>query len=84
MEEFTHERLEGSYSEGEALAIYNEVKANGNFALFTRQFMGDSDYQVARNALWAMTKATDQEIRQLQPLLDESGIQKEITTIAVS
>lgn len=33
--------------------------------------MHDMDYQVARNALWTLTKATNRELCQLQPLLHE-------------
>lgn len=71
----------GAYSEGEALAIYNEVKANGDFIGFAHEYIlsyheGEegADYQVARNALWGLTKGTDAELRQLQcilhPLID--------------
>lgn len=67
----TRERLKGAYSEGEALAIYNEARADGSLREFCQRFMYDEDYQVARNALWAMTKATDLEIENLQPLLHE-------------
>lgn len=67
----THEQLKGAYSEGEALAIYNEVKQNHDFVGFVKLFMHDDDYQVARNALWALTKATDEELSQLQPILHE-------------
>lgn len=67
----TKEQLKGSYSEGEALAIYLEVKSEGDFAGFCRRFMHDEDYQVARNALWGLTKATDVELSQLQSMLHE-------------
>ena len=67
----TRERLKGAYSEGEALAIYEEVRASGDFAGFCRQYMLDDDYQVARNALWGLTKASKDELAQLQPLLAE-------------
>ena len=67
----TSERLKGAYSEGEALAIYNEVKAEGDFLGFARRFMHNEDYQVARNALWGLTKATDKELSQLQVALHE-------------
>ena len=66
----TRERLKGAYSEGEALAIYKEVKAEGDFVGFCRMFMWDEDYLVARNALWGLTKAAKQEMATLQPLLD--------------
>jgi len=67
----TRERLKGAYSEGEALDIYNEVKSSSNFIGFCQQFMHDDDYQVARNALWGLTKATNSELKQLQPILNE-------------
>lgn len=67
----TRERLKGAYSEGEALAIYNEVKETEDFLSFAQQFMHDEDYQVARNALWGLTKATDKELSQLQCIHDE-------------
>lgn len=65
----TRQKLKGAYSEGEALAIYNEVKATNAFAEFAAAFMHDEDYQVARNALWGLTKASDEELSQLQPML---------------
>lgn len=67
----TREKLKGSYSEGEALAIYNDVKAKGDFIGFCLQFMHDEDYQVARNALWGLTKASKQELSQLEPIKDK-------------
>lgn len=65
------EQLLGSYSEGEALAIYNAVKESNDFIGFINRFIADEDYQVARNALWGMTKATDNELAQLQPILHQ-------------
>ena len=67
----TRERLKGAYSEGEALAIYKEVKDNGKFLDFLKSYMYDEDYQVARNTLWGLTKATNAELSQLQPMLHE-------------
>lgn len=67
----TREDLQGSYSEGEALAIYREVQASGDFAGFAQRFMYDEDYQVARNALWGLTKATNAELAQLLPIRDK-------------
>lgn len=67
----TREKLKGSYSEGEALAIYKEVKAKGDFIGFCLRFMHDEDYQVARNALWGLTKASKQELSQLEPIKDK-------------
>ena len=67
----TREQLKGSYSEGEALAIYYKVKETGQWLPFLRAFLHDEDYQVARNALWVLTKATDEELSSLQPMLHE-------------
>lgn len=67
----TRDQLKGSYSEGEALAIYNEVKETGQWLPFLKAFLHDEDYQVARNALWGLTKATDKELASLQPMLHE-------------
>lgn len=67
----TREDLFGSYSEGEASAIYERVKAEGNLADFCLRFLYDENYQVTRNALWGLTKANDKESKQLQPLLTE-------------
>lgn len=68
----TAERLKGAYSEGEALAIYNEVKETGaDFAALAGTFMYHEDYQVVRNTMWGLTKATDDELSQLQPMLNE-------------
>ncbi len=67
----TCERLKGAYSEGEALAIYNEVKLENDFIGFARRFMHNEDYHVARNALWGLTKASNKELAGLQGMLDE-------------
>lgn len=67
----TRELLKGSYSEGEALAIYREVKADGQFLDFLKSYLYDEDYQVARNALWGLTKASDAELSELQPIMHE-------------
>lgn len=67
----SREMLKGAYSEGEALEIYNCVKATGNFIGFAQRFIHDEDYQVARNALWGLTKANDKELEQLQPIMHE-------------
>ena len=71
MEDNLRSSLLASMGEYEALGIYNEVKKNNDFIGFTRQYMHDEDYRVARNALWSMTKATDSEISQLQPIYNE-------------
>ena len=48
--------------------------ANFNMAIFhafCHEFMHNADYQVARNALWCLTKASREEIMQCQPLLHQ-------------
>lgn len=67
----TNSRLERACREDEALAIYHEVKQQGDFLGFARRFMHDSDGRVARNALWTLTKATDGELSQLQTIVNE-------------
>lgn len=65
------EKLLGSCSEQEALAIYQEVKSEGNWKEFLKNYLYDEDYQVGRNMLWSLTKATKEELSALQPMLDE-------------
>jgi hypothetical protein len=67
----TSERLKQTFSEGGAQEIYQEVKATGNFLGFARRYIFDSDYRVARSALWGLTKATNEELSDLQVLLNE-------------
>ena len=67
----TNERVREAYSEREAQAIYQEVRQSGDFVGFAQKFMHSDDSRVARNALWTLTKASDSELSQLQPLLDE-------------
>lgn len=67
----TDEQLRLTGSESEALAIYNEVKRAGDFRGFAQRFMHNADYRVARIALWTLTKATDDELAQLNDILHE-------------
>ena len=67
----TREQLKGRYSEGDALAIYNEMKKTGEWLSFLKTYLHDEDYHVARNALWGLTKASDKELSALQPMLHE-------------
>lgn len=67
----TREELQGKYSEGDALAIYHEVKRKNDFVGFALRYMNDEDNLVARNALWGLTKANDKELSQLQPITDK-------------
>ena len=67
----TGERLKQTFSEGGAQEIYQEVRAAGDFLGFARRYVFDSDYRVARSALWGLTKATDKELSELQVILNE-------------
>ena len=67
----TSERLRQTFSEGGAQDIYREVRATGDFLDFARRYVFDKDYRVARSALWGLTKATDEELSELQVTLNE-------------
>lgn len=67
----TSERLRQTFSEGGAQEIYQEIKAKGDFLGFAQRYAFDSDYRVARSALWGLTKATDKELELLQVILNE-------------
>ncbi len=67
----TSERLKQTFSEGGAQEIYQEVKATGDFLGFARRYVFDSDYRVARSALWGLTKASNEELSELQVMLNE-------------
>ena len=67
----TSERLKRTFSEGGAQEIYREVRDNGDFLGFARQYVFDNDYRVARSALWGLTKATDEELSKLQVIRNE-------------
>lgn len=67
----TSDRLKQNFSEGGAKEIYQEIKSTGDFLGFAKQYVFDADYRVARSALWGLTKASDNELSQLQVLLDK-------------
>ncbi len=67
----TSERLKQTFSEGGAQEIYQEIRAASNFLGFARRYVFHSDYRVARSALWGLTKATDEELSELQVILNE-------------
>ena len=67
----TSERLQQTFSEGGAQEIYQEVKVSGDFLDFARQYAFSQDYRVARSALWGLTKASKDELTQLQVILNE-------------
>ena len=65
------ERLRQTFSDGGAQEIYQDVKANGDFLDFARQYAFSQDYRVARSALWGLTKASKDELSQLQVILND-------------
>ena len=67
----TSERLSQTFSEGGAQDIYQEIRAEGDFLGFARRYVFDSDYRVARSALWGLTKAKDNELPELQVIRNE-------------
>ena len=67
----TEDRLRQTFSEGGAQKIYQEVKSTGDFLGFARQYAFSQDYRVARSALWGLTKASKEELKQLQVILNE-------------
>jgi len=69
--EISAENIRAVKGELDAQAVYREVKQTGDFLGFTHQFMHSDDERVARNAFWILTKATDQELSQLQPILND-------------
>ena len=69
--EISSEILFAVKNEVDAQAVYREIKRTGDFLGFTRQYMHSDDGRVARNAFWVLTKATDQELSQLQGMLNE-------------
>ena len=62
----TEERLRQTFSEGGAQEIYQEVKATGDFLGFAHQYAFSEDYRVSRSTLWGLTKASREELSQLQ------------------
>ena len=64
----TEDRLRQTFSEGGAQEIYQEVKVSGDFLGFARRYAFSEDYLVARSALWGMTKASKEELSQLQAI----------------
>ena len=67
----TEDRLRQTFSEGGAQEIYQEVKAMGDFLGFARRYAFCYDYRVARSALWGLTKASKEELSQLQVILNK-------------
>lgn len=51
--------------------IYQEIKAKGDFLGFAQRYAFDTDYRVARTALWGLTKAKDEELSELKVIYNE-------------
>ena len=69
MENITREILKDSFREAEAQAVYSVIKSDP--LGFAKRFIYDDDPHVARNALWVLTKATDEELSGLQAIYNE-------------
>ena len=67
----TRERLQQTFSEGGAQEIYQEVKSEGDFLGFARRYVFDDNHMVARSALWGLTKASVDELSELQVMHSE-------------
>ena len=67
----TIERLRQTFSEGGAQDIYQNVKSEGDFLGFAQKYIFHQDDLVARSALWGLTKASNEELSQLQVMLNE-------------
>lgn len=63
--------IKGNYSEELITNICFMVAETGDFLGFVKEYMYDDDPIVVRNALSAISKATDEELSQLNPIRDE-------------
>ena len=60
----------GSWKNCNGLLIRYDHDATGDFLGFAQRYAFDSDYRVARSALWGLTKATNEELSELQEILN--------------
>ncbi len=65
------EQSDACISSAELEQARTEFKAEGVFLGFAQRYVFDSDYRVARSALWGLTKATNKELSELQAILNE-------------
>lgn len=63
--------IKGNYSEALVTNLCFRVAETGDFLGFVKEYLYDDDPIVVRNALSAVTKATDAELAQLNPMADE-------------
>lgn len=67
----SREDVKGNYSEALVSSICAKVAQTGDFLAFVKEFMYDEDPIVVRNALSALSRATNAELEQLEPIKDE-------------
>ena len=65
------EQSDACISSAEREQARAEFKATGDFLGFARRYVFDSNYRMARSALWGLTKATNEELSELQVILNE-------------
>ena len=65
------EQSDACISSAEREQARAEFKATGDFLSFARQYVFDSNYRVARSALWGLTKATNEELSELQAIINK-------------
>ena len=65
------EQSDACISSAEREQARAEFKATGDFLGFARRYVFDSNYRMARSALWELTKATNEELSELQVILNE-------------
>ena len=67
----TSDKIRAVRSEADAQAVCADIRRSGAFVEFANRFIRDDDRKVARNALWILTKGTDDELSTLQSMLDD-------------
>ncbi len=67
----TREEIKGTYSEERIMNICSKVSETGNFLGFAKNYLYDADKQIVRNVLCGISKASDEEVDQLKPIMDE-------------
>jgi len=69
--EITEETIKAVHGEADAQDLYKELRRSGDFPDYVKRFVFVEDQLLARYALWILTKASDAELSQLQPLLHD-------------
>lgn len=65
------EDIKGNYSKDLVTNLCARVAETGDFLGFVREYLNDDDPIIERNALSALSRATDEELSQLNPIKDE-------------